>query len=121
MAAGDGKLVRNWTGGRHFLENALPDRRWDQRLERLWMVVGGPKAGGTSRQRHPVFNTCRMPEMTIRAFLDFAAPAIPPRRATRAFRHYWQYVDGSKQQEISPLARIDQRPPFHHRQDRRDS
>src|ERR1700688_691143 len=25
MAAGDGKLVRNWTGGRHFLENALPD------------------------------------------------------------------------------------------------
>src|ERR1700719_4411954 len=25
MAAVDGKLVRNWTGGRHFLENALPD------------------------------------------------------------------------------------------------
>jgi len=25
VAAGDGKLVRNWTGGRHFLENALPD------------------------------------------------------------------------------------------------
>src|ERR1700730_7816687 len=25
MAAVDEKLVRNWTGGRHFLENALPD------------------------------------------------------------------------------------------------
>ena len=25
MAAVDGKLVRNWTGGRHFFENALPD------------------------------------------------------------------------------------------------
>src|SRR3977135_4005298 len=25
MAAVDGKLVRNWTGGRHFLENAQPD------------------------------------------------------------------------------------------------
>jgi len=25
MAAVDGKLVRDGTGGRHFLENALPD------------------------------------------------------------------------------------------------
>jgi hypothetical protein len=38
-------------------------RRWEQRLSRLEMVVGGPKAGGTPRQRHPVF----MPEMTVRS------------------------------------------------------
>ena len=50
MAAGDGKLVWNATGGRYFLENARPtalgativaivdSRRW-------------PMAGGTSRQR----------------------------------------------------------------------
>src|ERR1700737_2245027 len=52
MAAVDGKLVRNWTGGRHFLENALPDTA-DQRVtkgratqKRLWQRHQTPDQSG---------------------------------------------------------------------------
>jgi hypothetical protein len=42
MAAGDGKLVR-WTGGRHFLENALPDK-----------VLGPTIVAVVDRRRWPI-------------------------------------------------------------------
>src|SRR2546430_631094 len=65
MAAVDGKPVRDETGGRHFLENALPDATL--RLPIVAVVDGRRLPIETSRQRHPVFNTCRMPEMTVRS------------------------------------------------------
>jgi hypothetical protein len=61
MTAVDRKLIWERADGRHFLENALPDTALGP------TIVTVVKAGGTSRQRHPVFNTCRMPEMTVRS------------------------------------------------------
>jgi hypothetical protein len=44
MATVDGKLVRNWTGGRHFLENALPDAALGPMIEAVvdgrWRPMG---------------------------------------------------------------------------------
>ena len=67
VAAVDGKLVWNGAGGRHLLEDALPDPTLRPAIvtvvDRCWRPIDG----GTSRHRQPVFKTCRMPEMTVRS------------------------------------------------------
>src|ERR1700724_615534 len=65
MAAGDGKLVRNGTSGRHFLENALPDTALGPTI--VAVVYGRRWPIGWRNVAPAVFNTCRMPEMTVRS------------------------------------------------------
>ena len=67
MTGVDAKLVRHWTGRRHLLEDPLPDTALRPPVVAVVDRRRRSIAGGTSRQRHPVFSTCRMPEMTIRS------------------------------------------------------
>src|SRR5580693_9968504 len=71
MAAGDGKLVRNWTGGRHFLENALPDAALGPTIVAVVDGRRGPigwqnVAPAASCFQH-MQDAGRIPEMTVRS------------------------------------------------------